>query len=156
MYVGTLTNGLKIRDPANGRWTTYRHSLNDPESIADDYIHDVYIDRTGNLWLGTANGVNWAARWQKQFLHLPNDPQKDNSPPAGGILSVVDDDAGHAWIGSWGGGLARYDLASNTFFRLPRPGKLIHSVCSDRRGHIWVSTNEPAGLWRITVSLRDH
>jgi signal transduction histidine kinase/ligand-binding sensor domain-containing protein/DNA-binding response OmpR family regulator len=155
MYVGTLTNGLKIRDPVDGRWTTYRHHLHVPESIANDHVHWVYFDRAGNLWLGTANGVSWAARWQKQFFHLPNDPDNDNSPPAGSILSVVDDNAGHAWIGSWGGGLAKYDFSVKSFSRFASLGKLIHAVCSDNRGHVWVSTNEPAGLWRFTVSTGD-
>ncbi|MCX6142094.1 MAG: hypothetical protein NTZ35_02640 [Ignavibacteriales bacterium] len=151
VFVGTVVSGLKVFDPQTGLWITYSHSLKDPESIANNHVHAMYIDRTGNLWLGTANGVSWSSPWQKPFYHIRSNPDDPASPPPESIRSVTGDDYGNVWIGSWGGGLAKFDLRSGKFIRFTNPGPQIHATCSDHNGHLWISTSESAGLWRLTV-----
>jgi ligand-binding sensor domain-containing protein len=60
-------------------------------------------------------------------------------------------------VGTWGGGLNRYDPATRTFRRYRhdpvRPGSLrvnlVRTIFEDRRGNLWVGTQD-GGLNRLT------
>ena len=104
---------------------------------------DIYIDRDGNLWLGTSEGVSWAPHQQAHFFHPPRNAGSPTSCPPGDIPAVAAGPDDEAWIGSWGGGLTRYDARHRTFSRIPRIGPQVYALCVDNTGTIWASTNEP-------------
>lgn len=50
IWWGTRGEGLKI----GNKW--YRHSENDPTSLAHDHIFSIHCDRRGRMWIGTFGG----------------------------------------------------------------------------------------------------
>ncbi len=149
MYVGSMSGGLKILQPGSGHWTTLRNSLHDPGSISSNHIHDVFIDRAGNLWVGTAKGLSWSARSHKPFLHIIHDPDDPSSPPPEPIVSTVADEEGRVWIGSRGAGVSVFTFNDKTCKRVPGIEGIVAAMCADHRGLLWVSTREPAGFWKV-------
>src|SRR6267142_946051 len=122
------------------------HHLTPENGLSHPSVYGVAQDRAGFLWFTTQDGVSRYDGYRfKVFQHDPSNPaslaENDSSP------MVVDDD-GSIWIGTWGGGLDRFDPATETFqhFRKsandPRSLKddRIQVLLRDRRGAIWVGT----------------
>lgn len=63
--------GLHMVDPATGRRESYFENKNDPFALQIDMISSVFVDRSGNLWLGVwGGGVDVVKARQKKFGHL--------------------------------------------------------------------------------------
>ena len=67
------------------------------------------------------------------------------------ITSFHEDESGVLWIGSYGGGLNRFDPGSETFTHYREPQGLssdaIYGILGDAEGRLWLSTNQ--GLSRF-------
>lgn len=120
----------------------------------------IHEDDDGTLWLGT----RWSGLFQfdpstavvnNHFAHDPDDPTSlshDNVT----TLYEAPSEPGVLWIGTEGGGLNRFDPATETFTRyLPDPddptslsGSYVTSLYEDARGHLWVGTRR-SGLNRF-------
>ena len=85
-------------------------------NILSDTINGVYLSRDGVLWLATGAGVSFQQPGSAEFEHI-------NSFSHGVFRTddttaiVVDEKA--AWIGTFDGGLYRYDRAGNTVVKIP-------------------------------------
>jgi diguanylate cyclase (GGDEF)-like protein len=106
-------------------------------------------DRQGFIWFATVGGL---ARWDghrfRSFLHDPDDPA---SLPDNFLLTVFSDQQGVLWVGSNGGGLARYNPASDDFtvitLSADLPGQpTILGLANASAGGLWIGTDR--GLFR--------
>ena len=52
LWIGTLNGGLNLLDPATGHFAHY------PNVLHSTYISALLEDHTGNLWIGTADGLD--------------------------------------------------------------------------------------------------
>ena len=98
------------------------------------------------LWIGTQDGLNrYDGYTFKIFKHDPDDP---NSISHNSILAITEDNDGSLWVGTWGGGLNRYDPVAEKFTRYVNnpddPNSLsdgtITSIKQDSKGSLWVGT----------------
>ena len=63
--------GLHSYDPATGQLRSYFENKTDPMALQIDMISSVFVDRSGNLWLGVwGGGVDVVKAHQKKFGHL--------------------------------------------------------------------------------------
>ncbi|MEO8067409.1 MAG: two-component regulator propeller domain-containing protein [Flavobacteriales bacterium] len=87
-------NGLLLVDPVTGTSVRHAHSRGDAASIASDRVRCLFVDRSGILWAGTANGLDRCAPdvWNMHVQPLFNVNDADHSdlffhriePEAGG------------------------------------------------------------------------
>ncbi|HNO12079.1 MAG TPA: two-component regulator propeller domain-containing protein, partial [bacterium] len=111
---------------ATGYWlnpapqNTYAQSLPDHFSqltvengLSHSTIYTVYQDRLGFIWMGTENGLN--AYDGYRFIHFKHDPRDSTTLPNNNVTSIVEDEEARLWLGTWGGGLARFDRTTSTF-----------------------------------------
>lgn len=77
---GTRSAGLFIVDPRNGGLTPIHHDRSDPSSLASDRVRTLLLDRSGSLWVGTANGLcrSAPAVWRMREVDLL--PPGDRDP----------------------------------------------------------------------------
>ncbi|MCB9205663.1 MAG: hypothetical protein H6603_11845, partial [Flavobacteriales bacterium] len=63
--------------------------------------------------------------------------------PRSGVTALLEDSRGYLWVGTEGGGLARFDGQSFTNYVLENglPDNTITCVFEDRSGNIWVGTD---------------
>ena len=133
IWVGTRS-GLNRLDPNTGRFTRFQREEaieesplleeaipnsvieknNTYQSLSNNIINTLRYDSTGNLWVGTANGLN---RYQpgKGFVHYLNDPTFSKSLSENSIASLYEDRSGILWIGTYGGGVNIYDRQRDLF-----------------------------------------
>ena len=50
--------GLERKDNTTGQIITFKHDPSDPASLSDDKVYSIFRDRSGNLWVGTRNGLD--------------------------------------------------------------------------------------------------
>ena len=109
LWLGTLSSGLLHFDPATSQFTSYTHT---PEagSLSNERANAVYIDRLGNVWVGTASGLNRFERATRSFVSYD---ERDGMPNSN-VSSILEDGQGYLWI-STSNGLSRFDPRNKTF-----------------------------------------
>jgi len=154
LWVGTDLDGLKWRDPATGRFVSYRNEPLDLHSLSDNQVGSIMVDRTGTLWAGTLlGGVNRTDLASGGFTRFRHAPQADGIG-RNKVRTIADAGDGQLWLGTIGGGLLHFDPASGQAERLrddsAGAGMLLDdavTALAHARGQLWVGT--AAGLlWR--------
>ncbi|HSW56544.1 MAG TPA: two-component regulator propeller domain-containing protein [Ignavibacteriaceae bacterium] len=111
-------------------------------------IFSVIQDRIGFLWIGTYDGLNRYDGYE--FKIYKNIPEDSTSISDNMIRALHEDSYGNIWVGcGWGGGLNKFDRATEKFTRylheVNNPASLssnsIYAICSDTSGNLWIGTN---------------
>jgi len=98
------------------------------------------------MWFGTEDGLNKYDGYR--FVILKQIPGEANSLSHNNILSLYEDRAGILWIGTFYGGLNKYDRKNGSFSHYKRepgnPNSLsnnkVNCILEDRSGVLWVGT----------------
>lgn len=117
------------------------------DTLGPQMVFDVIRDRSGFLWIGTAN--KGLFRYDpkdgslKNFVHRNNDP---NSISFNLVRTLEEDDDGNIWIGTIKG-LNVFNPRTEEFrhyFHTAKPGGLSHSnvisLHKDLSGNMWIGT----------------
>ena len=117
------------------------------KGIALNLTYDMMQDRKGFLWFETMYGL---VRYDgENFITYKYNPEDSTSISFNDIISLFEDSKGNLWVGTWGGGINKFDVNTNKFTRfLHDPTNLqsvadniIWSICEDNSGKIWLGTN---------------
>jgi len=135
------TEGLQHFDPASGQIRLLRHADTDSNSISDDHVSALARDPHGNLWVGTARGLEMLAAGSNQFRHFGTQEKRlENN-----ILSLSLGPDGVLWAGTmrgvqtWrlnGQSAERITVALPSDLAGVRVSRLLH----DRDGTLWLGT----------------
>jgi len=117
------------------------------QGLSQSIVFCILQDRNGFLWFGTEDGLNKYDGYH--FTVLRHDPLDSNSLWYNDTRAVYEDKDGILWIGTFYGGLNRYDPASKQFthFRhIPEnPNSLsdnnVRAILEDRAGVLWIGTD---------------
>jgi signal transduction histidine kinase/streptogramin lyase len=107
--------------------------------------------RSRELWLGTwSEGLLLFDPQQEIFTSHFNSADS-NSLCHNTVISIYEDHAGIVWVGTYGGGLDKVDLATAqvTHYKTGQglPDNVIYGILPDDFGNLWLSTNK--GLSRF-------
>ncbi len=151
IWAATSDRGAARLD-RSGRWTFLRRAIG--RSLSDS-LSSVYLDSGGRLWFGSgsvsgfgrytgvsileADRVTWTA-WRGPGT-LPSD----------NVLSLHQDRAGTAWVGTAAGAAARSGGTWRSFLSAAALGYdvAIYAIQEDSTGGIWLRTSE--GLFRMAL-----
>jgi signal transduction histidine kinase/ligand-binding sensor domain-containing protein/DNA-binding response OmpR family regulator len=137
----------------------YKHNPDDPKSLSHDAVFSVYEDNSGTLWIGTVGGgLNELIPGDTydstpSFIHYINDPRDPTSLSNNMVGSIFEDRSGNLWIGTWGGGLNKFDSMNEKFTHYESDpndskslnGNWVYSIYEDNSGILWIGTM-PGGL----------
>ncbi|MFO7631009.1 MAG: two-component regulator propeller domain-containing protein [Caldilinea sp.] len=144
--------GLHLFDPASGRAVRFRHSNDDPDSLANDNVVKLYADRAGDIWVGTWGGgldrIEIGDDGAVRFVHHRNDPYRASSLSADIVWSMVEDRSGVYWFGTINGGISKINPQVQRFglYRHhPQESNslsfdVVGAFYEDRSGGIWIGT----------------
>ena len=152
LWVGTF-NGLnelvtQNADPQKQIFIHFTKQINNPSSLLDRWVHSIYEDNSGILWLGTHSGISILNPKKNKFLlyqHFNNDNNSINSNFISGILV---DSEGLLWVGTYDEGINVFDKKREkiTYYK-NIPGDLnslssnkIRSIVEDDLGRVWIGT----------------
>ena len=141
-------NGLNKYDKSTDKFTVYKKS-DDKNSIVNDEIRVLYIDKDGVLWIGTRGGICTFDRKSKFTSY--NDILEQNGIYEKTVSSIYQDNEGIMWFGLGNdGGLVKYNKETgevkNYLANDEEINSLsfnnIRSIAEDSKGNIWIGTQD--------------
>lgn len=152
IWVGTAWGMLDRFDPVTEKYTHLQLDAGNEVDQLKMTIRSMIEDNEGILWFGTSYGLyrlNPDTFEITRFKHLA---QKDNSLSDDFILSVFQDRNGNIWVGTYGGGLNKFDPQTEDFKTYLQKDGLandtVYGILQDEQGYMWLSTNQ--GLSRFS------
>jgi ligand-binding sensor domain-containing protein len=106
-------------------------------------------DDKGNMWLATHNGLYYFNVAKHSLIHFPEHDDELQKFRNDNYISI-EQDGYQLWLGSWGGGLARYHIAKGIWKRykmnIVEPEKFTTNIVSSIRkkstGELWITSND--------------
>jgi signal transduction histidine kinase/ligand-binding sensor domain-containing protein len=158
LWIGTQS-GMNLMNRERG---TFIRIFNEP----DDYDGFFQVSVQSLAFIEDENDVFWIGTWFGFYRYdLANnnirrylaDPGRPNTMRSNHILSLYDDGDGSIWMGTFNGGLQRFDKQTGAFEVLldtdGLPGNVIFAVIPDDQGNLWLSSNN--GLSRFNIESRE-
>lgn len=165
LWFGTNGDGLYRYDG-----TFFTH-ITEKDGLSNNEVCAITEDKQGNLWFGTAKGVN---RYDGDHFTTLAIPQSDTSTiwldkvypivNPNKVMSILQDKKGHFWFGTNGAGVYQYDGKKFTQY-LSKLGKvyedglqhnIILRIIEDLEGNIWFSSLSHAGVSRYDGKTFTH
>jgi signal transduction histidine kinase/ligand-binding sensor domain-containing protein len=146
--------GLFKRNKGTGVFKNYDLSRIPGNNESSNEISAAYESKKHGLWLTTNNGLFLYNYKTDEIERLAYDKSKGDILLTQDVNSFYEDPEGIAWIGTWQGGLARYDPESGTLKNFTRsdglPSMSIQAILPDPKHEaLWLSTFE--GLSRLEL-----
>lgn len=135
LWIGTY-NGLNVLDKRTGEIRRVEN-----EEITGIGISKILVTHDQRILFGTEVGLYEYIEENNRFL-LFDGNNTDGVFPRIAIKSLFEDDRGDVWIGTWGGGLYRYEKKSGKYWKYPKmnSGNSAHVIFQDSYKNIWVGT----------------
>lgn len=154
LWIGTYAGGLNKLDK-NGKFTHYKYSALNSTSIGGNQIQKLYIDANSVMWIAVFGGglnsldLKNLSSDKPNFIkykNIPNDPTtiSDNR-----VYTIYEDRQNNLWVGTFGGGLNKFDKKNRRFERFQtdpqNPFSLqnnkILCLYEDKAKNFWVGTS---------------
>ncbi len=162
LWIGTLGQGLFHLH--NGRIDRFNHA----DGLSNDVVHSLFEDREGNVWAGTANGLDRFREFAVTTLSKREGLVQDL------VTSVLASVSGGLWVGT-AGGVNRVLGDNISLFdrRNGLPSVSASGLFEDQDGGLWVATGKgltyeergrfhllngsvPGNIGSITAAVQDH
>lgn len=139
LWVGTYTNGVLVLNIETGSLRQYMqtqdlHSLDNPSCYA------LYTDKSGDVWVGTMEGLNFYNRLANHFERIGKTDAM--------VIDIDEDWEGRLWVSTEGGGLWQYNPTAKKFRQYRHkdgddyslPDDQVNNVMVDESGRLWIGT----------------
>ena len=155
LWFSTTGDGISRYDRATDSFVNYLylHPNNQPVYV----IWTIYQDHLGQIWAGTNDGLGRYDPEHDKFVFYQHDPNDPDSLSFNAVLTIAEDADNQLWVGTRGGGLNRFDRATETFTRINGddglPTEVIHSMQLDNEGSFWLGSTD--GLIRFNPKTNE-
>ena len=128
--------------PARAQELPYQYQhITSKDGLSHDSVYAVTQCNDGFMWFGTESGLN---RYDgNHFKVYHHDPQNSATLSEDNIGVILPDSRGYLWVGTWGGGLNRFDPRTEKIERKTLDllaDERIQSLFIDSRDQLWVGT----------------
>lgn len=149
IWAGNWGQGLNLVNPITKTVEHFSSQHSGNHYLPNDYVHVIFKDNKGNIWLGTRNGIfiyeksnNRFTSW-KTFFNQPDFPTFENTR----ILQIIQDNYENVWIAS-SNGLYKVNTGNSIVevFNADQTdnkrlsANLVYSLLEDSEGLIWIAT----------------
>jgi len=163
-WIGTWDGANRV-DLDTMEFTKYK------DELINEWVYGLDVDSQNRVWFGTEGGVSmfdgetWSEWNHDDGVGAPNEAalpvsqntglgtrtRHDLSVLVGGqesynpnyVFSTLADTDDVIWVGTWGGGVSRYENGSwhNLSAKDGLAGNIVYSIAQDRSGAYWFGTN---------------
>lgn len=161
IWIGLQETGLSCIETLDKNnkpvFKNYLHSYGDKDSLQNERVSCLLVDRHNQLWIGTYKGLHLYDRQKDKFLAFFHSEDATTSISNNTVLCLAEDTYGNIWAGTQFG-LNRITIDKKGGLSVKRyttteglPNDYIHAVLPDKKGNIWVSTNK--GIVRLNTLI---
>ncbi len=158
LWIGT-EGGINKYDVQTGKVSYLIHDSKNQHSLNANGVQSnaFIVDSEGNLWVGM-----WSSGFNKiefsgtnkenvNFKSWKNDLNNNNSLSNNNVISMHLSKLGILWIGTFGGGLNRFDTKTEIFTHFSPedglPNSIIFSILEDDNENLWLSTDKGISMF---------
>lgn len=143
---------------------TKRHksitATGDSTGLCSSGLRCIYLDKEGDLWIGTQGGLNRRPRGKNYFVHYLSQNGNTNYLSFNHIYCLTEHPDGRLLIGTFGGGLNSFDRKTNRFKWITKKdgltGNVIFSIQIDEDGDVWMGNEIGLSCWNpVTNTIRN-
>ncbi len=138
----------------SGKQEWYSHDKFNANSLSDNEVMGLAVDKNDNLWIGTFNGgVNKFVPESTNFIHFLHEEDNPKTISSNKVRTLLVDHKGNIWIGTFESGVTLMNANGEVirhyteFLETKQPSARRNAVISlyeDKKNNIWVgSDNEP-------------
>jgi ligand-binding sensor domain-containing protein/signal transduction histidine kinase len=146
LLVAVMLAGLMVSNAVSANGALRFETLASEDGLSENTVKAIVEDKQGFLWFGTEHGLNRFDGLEFKIFTAGSDPARELTESHINVLFVDRD--GMIWVGTFGGGISRYDPKSGAFRNYlhdtGNPRSLsnddISAIWQDRSGLIWVGT----------------
>jgi ligand-binding sensor domain-containing protein len=147
--------GLVFFNTQTRLFAPYTAREKDPHGIADNHVHNLFIDHSGTLWFGSAQiGLQWINKQLSRFIQYKDEPGQPHNFPGGVAFCFAEAKDSTIWLGS-AHGLYHWQPRTDsfTFVKIKKNQEkdfYVEAVMVDKEGLIWCGVPgrlSPAGLY---------
>lgn len=150
IWIGTDGGGITVYNPSSENVSYLKNNPIDTNSLSKNEVWAMVEDKTGKVWIGTANGggLNQYDPKTGDFRHFLHQADQRNSILFNDVRTLLVDSKDNLWVGTYGGGLSKMDLKNEQFHHYfhaagENPGlshPIVTSILEDKKGFVWVGT----------------
>ena len=147
IWAGALKEGLNRIDINTNEVKQYKNDYRDEKSLPGNYVKDILRDSSGNLWVGTDNGLAKYNEQTENFATYKNKIYDKTSLVNDEVFSIQEDESGLIWVGTYAG-ISMFDPNTNIEHYKKDPfdensisDNSIHGIYEDKDSLLWVGTN---------------
>jgi signal transduction histidine kinase/ligand-binding sensor domain-containing protein/DNA-binding response OmpR family regulator len=148
-WIGTLTKGLIRYDSNKKVFAHYVHDEHSPNSISSSVVRSLLESKVypGKIYVGTrGGGLNFFDTKTNNFSTIPFDDFNDKF--SGSVRSIIEEEDGSLWLGTWGDGLLKLNPERKIVERFIPDSTDLNSIsdnqitviCKDSLGNLWIGT----------------
>ena len=148
IWFGSNQAGLSLFDPEKQEFNYYPLKSINENDVLHNRVRAIKEDDSGNLWLGTFDGLIIFDPDSDYEIKIVNDPNDTYSLNDNGINSIYEDNRGNYWIGVYFRGVNYMDKNFNVFKHYHHTGNdkgliynVVTSITEDRNKDIWIATD---------------
>lgn len=158
-------NGNNQSKVQSANFLRYRSSESNKSSLSDDKTICLFEDKDGNIWIGTFYGglnkldtINKTLPADKaRFKYYLENNKLSSSISDNTVMAIQQDKDGYLWIGTFGGGIDRFDINKETFINFSKFSTQLDSfqdleilsLFVDRSGILWAGSHLGEGVTKI-------
>ncbi len=128
LWLGTYNNGIYVWDMGSGETAHYTVDSPVGTRISDNMIYSVASDKSGDVWIGTNNGLNRYDNETGEIKNYYHNVSDLNSLCHDSARVLFCDTTGNIWIGTTGGGLSLFNREQGNFYNFNKKDGLEHNT----------------------------
>lgn len=152
LWLGTESSGIEVYDLKTGKVKSYQFRNADPTTISDNNVRKIFKTSYGDIYIGTAWGINIYNPQTDDFSSISQIAQVGN---LASVSDIKEDSRGFIWFSTSNAGLFRHNPDNGRWIGLghyknnPKtiPSNKITSIFEDSKQQMWFST-EGNGICR--------
>jgi signal transduction histidine kinase/ligand-binding sensor domain-containing protein/DNA-binding response OmpR family regulator len=115
IWIGT-NEGVSMLAPGKNKFRNFLFHNNNAQPANSNPVFAMTADpASGNLWLGTEEGLNILDPQTGKFTHIAPDKRRTYGLTRKSVRSIFIDDRGIYWVGTFQGGVNKFDKNLNLF-----------------------------------------
>ncbi len=141
--------GFKILNRTTGNVYAVYHSEGNDQSLPSEYVFNFFKDRSGNMWIGTLEGLCKYSPYKNKFGHIIHIPDDNLTLSAKYVTTIIQSHDEKIWVGTNSHGI---DIMNENFIRIVhygRTNKSKYPLASNHVSKLYQDSKDNVyiGLW---------